>query len=209
MSEFHDRNSGFQEGADVVESLATDFLQRRRYWKWADDDQQRLDAWLNESMAHRVTFLRLEAGLGRAERLAALRPSRLNHSRLGYLSFLAKAAIGLAVVGILAAGARFYLATPKGHIFATAVGGHEIVTLGDGSKIELNTNTIVHADVDASHRRAAIDKGEAYFQIAHDESSPFVVTANGHLITVLGTKFSVRADSSRTEVSLFEGSCLV
>ena len=58
-----------------IETEAASWLQRRRYWNWSDEDQVALEKWLDESLAHSVAYWRLDAGLGRAERLVALRGS--------------------------------------------------------------------------------------------------------------------------------------
>jgi transmembrane sensor len=194
-----------QASAAEIEERAADFLQRRRFWKWHEKDQLELDDWLTLSLAHRAAFWRLEAGLDRADRLTAFRhPIQQKGPASTNLALIKGAAAFIALVAI-ALGTALFIFRPHEKTYATAIGGHEIVTLGDGSKIELNTNTVIHADVDENHRTASIEKGEAYFQISHDESKPFVVTANGRSITVLGTKFSVRAEAGRTEVALFEG----
>ena len=62
-------------GAMDVEARAAMYLQRRRYWNWSEADKAELNAWLAEALAHRVAFWRLEATMGRTERLAALRPA--------------------------------------------------------------------------------------------------------------------------------------
>ena len=191
--------------ANEIRERATGFLQRRRYWKWNDENEAELEAWLNESLAHRVAFLRLEAGLSRVERLAALHSIETPRAGARNVSAVMKVVGGALAVAVLFIAVSLYIFRPQEKTYATAIGGHEIVTLADGSQIELNTDTVVHANVNANRRTASVDKGEAYFQIAHGESNPFVVTANGHRITVLGTKFSVRADTARTEVALFEG----
>ena len=59
--------------ADEIEEQAADWLQRRHFWNWTDGDQAALDAWLAQSPAHLVAYLRLESALGRTDRLAALR----------------------------------------------------------------------------------------------------------------------------------------
>ena len=59
--------------------------------------------------------------------------------------------------------------------YATAVGGHKTLTLGDGSEVELNTDTIVRMPKVAGQRQVILDKGEAYFQIKHDAENPFIV----------------------------------
>ena len=73
--------------------------------------------------------------------------------------------------------------------------------LTDGSQIGLNTGTALRVE----GRRTELIKGEAYFQIAHDPAHPFTVIAQGHRVTDLGTKFVVRANDARLEVSLVEG----
>jgi transmembrane sensor len=50
-----------------------------------------------------------------------------------------------------------------------------------------------------------LDRGEAYFEVAHAADHPFVVHAGPRTITVLGTKFSVRRDGNRVSVSVVEG----
>jgi transmembrane sensor len=192
-------------GALEIEDRAAEFLQQRRFWKWTEEEQARLDAWLNESLAHRAAFWRLEAGLNRAERLSVLRPSTLGEARVWSLRALTRLMAAFAIVAALSAITALYVYWPRAQTYATGIGGHKIIALSDGSKIELNTDSVVRVDVASNHRIAFLDKGEAYFQIAHADDSPFVVTANDRRITVLGTKFSVRADTNRTEVALFEG----
>jgi ferric-dicitrate binding protein FerR (iron transport regulator) len=53
--------------------------------------------------------------------------------------------------------------------------------------------------------------GEAYFEIAHDASKPFIVAVNGTEIKVLGTKFNVNAyaDEGPIRTTLLEGSVQV
>ena len=94
---------------------------------------------------------------------------------------------------------------PKVETYSTPVGGHQAIMLADGSVVELNTNTVFRADLGFTHRSGRLEKGEAYFSIAHDANRPFVVTAGSHKITVLGTKFSVRRDSDKLEVALIDG----
>lgn len=195
-----------EANATEIGLRAAEFLQRRRFWPWTEADQAELDTWLSESLAHRVAFVRLEAGQGRTERIAALQmPDQPRSSAARRVAPIAAKIAGVFMLCAIVAGAFYYLSPSKYRTFETPVGGREIVTLGDGSKIELNTNTIVRTEINADHRAAALERGEAYFQIAHDVSHPFVVTAQGHRITVLGTKFLVRADRHETEVTLFEG----
>jgi transmembrane sensor len=60
-------------------------------------------------------------------------------------------------------------------------------------------------NIGARGRLVLLDRGEAYFQIKHDTAHPFVVMAGNRRIMDLGTKFLVRRDADRLQVSLIEG----
>jgi transmembrane sensor len=195
--------------ATEIERQAADWLQRRRYWKeWSDTDQAGLDAWLAESVTHNVAYWRLEAVLERAERLSVLRPQNERTRGIASGRFLRaslKAVFVLAVLALCGTGAMLLLPGPRGQTYATTLGGHTLIKLTDGSRIELNTSTVVHADITTKRRYVSIDRGEAYFDIVHDPKRPFIVEVAGHRITDLGTKFIVRKDAGRVELTLVEG----
>lgn len=192
------------QSADEIEDRAAHFLARRRYTDWRADDQTELEAWLAEAMSHRVAFWRLEATLARTERLAALRPR--NAVRIAPQSsrsssrFHLVAALGAAVATIIAG---IYFIAPSQTTYSTPIGGHEVLKLADGSVIELNTDTILR--LKSGERSAVLEKGEAYFQIKHDPARPFTVETSSHRVVDIGTKFLIRNDSGRFEVSLIEG----
>ncbi len=94
---------------------------------------------------------------------------------------------------------------PETQTYATAVGGRETLALTDGTKIELNTDTQLRTQITAHMRKVWLDKGEAYFQVKHDAAHPFIVIAGNHQVTDLGTKFVIRREDAKIEVSLVEG----
>ena len=186
---------------------AAQWLERRDLGCWGQDDQAALDTWLAQSPAHCAAFWRLEAVWQDADRLSALRSfkpqSAAPEQQHNFWPFLRRAAAALvAVAAIGIAGVAYYL-QPEGEKYATPVGGREVITLRDGSQVELNTDTVVR--VAPAKRMAWVQKGEAYFQIKHDAAHPFVVSVAGHRIVDLGTKFAVRDEPGRLEVSLVEG----
>jgi transmembrane sensor len=187
-----------------IETRAADWLQRLHFWDWSSEDQSALEAWLAESAAHRVAYLRMKSGYGRTERLIALRTPKgedLEPSR----PRLFRVAAVVAVVAALAVGGSIYFSNPKEITYTTPIGGHKIITLADGSQIELNTDTVLILDANSQQRTAKLEKGEAYFQIKHDAAYPFVVRTAQHHITDLGTKFLVHSEDGRIEVALVEG----
>ncbi|MDH7974479.1 FecR domain-containing protein [Sphingomonas sp. AR_OL41] len=197
--------------AEAIERRAALWLVRREQPCWSPEEQTALDAWLDESMAHKAAYWRLEHGWREADRIGALGPATLDEeappSRTARWWPLAAAA---SLVGVLALGA-VELARPRpvpvvaDQHFVTPVGGRRVVPLIDGSKVELNTATTMRTAVTAEHREVWLDQGEAYFEIAHMEDHPFVVHAGSRTVTVLGTKFSVRREGDRVTVSVVEG----
>jgi transmembrane sensor len=204
--------------ASVLEERAADWLQRRRYWKnWSAEDQAALDAWLEESPNNAVAYWRLAGGLNRTERLQALRPRRARTAS-GFIAALRpalpKLAAAFATAAVLGGGAAVLLNGPQfrngdTQVYSTGLGGHEVITLADGSQIELNTETTLRADITPKHRYVTLERGEAFFQIVHDEKRPFVVDAGRQRITDLGTQFLARRETGRLEVDLVEGKARV
>jgi transmembrane sensor len=78
--------------------------------------------------------------------------------------------------------------------------------LTDGSAVSLNTDTKIQVSYSNSERHVELLQGEAQFEVAHDADRPFVVSANGTHVSVLGTAFVVRKRSaSSLDVLVTEG----
>jgi transmembrane sensor len=206
------RETDVQPGALQVEQQAADWLiQQRDCGAWSSEDEAALESWLQASLPHRITYLRLKAAWENADRLSALRsagPMRVRLQSQPQPKRFAQARIVAAVVVAMLCGAAAYsflTFPPADRTFSTAVGGHEIVTLTDKTRIELNTDTSIRTRVTASERTVWLDKGEALFTVQHDATHPFVVIAGSRRITDLGTQFSVRRDKDRLKVALFSG----
>lgn len=186
-----------------IRAEAAAFLVKRGE-QWSDADQSALDAWIAQSVAHRVAYLRLDAAWSSADRLAALRaPEEAAPRRI--LPLLLRVAAVVAVASVLGVGAMRTFAPPQQRVFSTRIGGHETVSFADGSKVELNTDTIIRTRMTTQSREVWLDKGEAYFSIKHDPAHPFTVMVDGHRVTDLGTKFFIRRDGARTEIGLVQG----
>lgn len=208
-------NAPSSGNAAGIRAQAAQWLLKRNDCKgWNEAEQAELDAWFAKSPAHEVAFLRLEAAWTRADRLAALKGPQ--SSRLmGALRprRMAKMAVALGAVAMLGLASSAYVlsvvANDHSIAVSTPVGGRKIVKLADGSEIELNTDSSLRVSVDGAERRAWLEKGEAFFKIKHDAARPFLVMAEGHRITDLGTKFRVRDEGGRLEVALVEGSAQI
>jgi transmembrane sensor len=195
---------------------AADFIERREMPGWTDADQLRLNAWLAESYGNRAAYWRLEQSWREADRVSALGPAPASGRWARRWPQITALAASLAIA--IGAGSWFAMRdAPQGPVrmaaaaplptttFSTPVGARRTVPLADGSKVELNTASIVRASITRSARDVWLDRGEAYFEVAHLAGRPFVVHAGSRTITVLGTKFSVRRDGDQVTVSVVEG----
>jgi transmembrane sensor len=99
------------------------------------------------------------------------------------------------------------VSVPQQHAdtFDTDIGGHRIVALVDGSHIEMNTATRLRTLISDRRRDVWLDRGEAFFEVAHIEGRLFVVHAGPRTITVVGTQFSVRRDMDKVTVAVLKG----
>jgi transmembrane sensor len=84
----------------------------------------------------------------------------------------------------------------------------ELDTLPDGTGVFLNRQTKIQYEFDKKNdTHIARVKGEAFFDINHDDDKTFIVEADGTFIRDIGTSFNVKAypDSRTIEVVVEEG----
>jgi transmembrane sensor len=93
--------------------------------------------------------------------------------------------------------------------YVTDIGEGRMVQLQDKSRIWMNSDTRLRVAFDRRQRRVELIRGEALFEVARNESTPFVVAVGGHAVTALGTSFVVRYEASHTAVTLVEGKVAV
>lgn len=202
-----------------IEAMAALWLARAEDADWAPEDQQTLDAWLDESLAHKAAFWRLRHGWREADRIAALGDAPLAHANPApsvRSTLTTRPLLGWAIAASLAMviglGTVVRFGSPRAPVTAspdrqvrTAVGGRRAIALADGSKVELNTATTVRTAPGPASREVWLDRGEAFFDIAHDAEHPFVVHAGLRDVTVLGTRFTVRRDGDDLTVAVVSG----
>ena len=187
-----------------------------------------LQAWLAESTANRVAYLRLQSAWRRADRLSASRTPgqeirRSSAGRQPVSTFLTRlprpgpsawAGLAVTILGLgIGLGSSFWpAANPQTadaarpvQTHTTEKGGRSLLSMADGSRLTLNTATHLRTALTPAARAVWLDEGEAHFEIAHDARRPFVVHAGAQRVTVLGTRFSVRREGERLRVTVVEG----
>ena len=87
----------------------------------------------------------------------------------------------------------------------TSQGRQQARVLDDGSSVILNGDSEARVALARRTRSVRLERGEAFFKVAHDPSRPFTVHARDASITALGTAFNVNGLADATEVTVREG----
>lgn len=131
----------------------------------------------------------------RRRRWAARLLNRPMHRWLALGAGLAAAVVAIAVFALPSAT----------RTYTTVVGERSFAKLEDGSKIQLDTDTALTANLHTDGRQIDLTRGQAFFDVHHDPSRPFVVNTGDVTVTALGTRFDVAALDNATVVSLLDG----
>lgn len=94
--------------------------------------------------------------------------------------------------------------------YQTEIGEQSTITLTDGSKVTLNTDSRIEVNLASQRRGVTLIRGQALFAVAKDANRPFVVVAGNERIVALGTSFDVRLKEDKSvQVTLIEGKVVV
>jgi len=101
--------------------------------------------------------------------------------------------------------------TPEFIVQSVQNGDRKTVNLNDGTRVVLDAGSrLEYPENFTGEIREVYLNGEAFFDVAHQPQTPFVVHANEAYIKVLGTKFNVRAweQNNKVAVSVADGKVL-
>lgn len=176
-------------------------------------DRRAFDRWLQASSEHAEDFRRIQRFWDTSGELRddfLLTNSRLPLERHGFARDRRWRWGGLAALASLVLVLLVGLSAPDNSvIYSTA--GHQIASglLDDGSLLFLNARSEVLIDLQDHRRLLALEQGEAFFEVAHDEKRPFVVKTKDGRVEAVGTAFNVRLRNDDTVVTVIEGAVQV
>ncbi len=223
----HEFETSRPSTAEAIRDEAAAWSDRLRHRDGEPGLRAEFERWRAQDPAHAAAFARIDAAhrMARAangsepmaalaqetrRRVAARKRKQQRRNFAIAASFAVAAIAGFAVSGMslrdltdLPDQARHALAGES--VYRTAVGERRAVTLEDGSVLTLNTDSRAVIRYREHTRGVTLLHGQALFEVAHDASRPFVVTAGNRTVTALGTAFDVRLSSSALEVVLIEG----
>jgi transmembrane sensor len=199
-----------------TEREAADWFARLKADDVTAEDRARFDTWLHTHSCHEKAYAELNAtwtelrkagplvravSFGQAMNAAATAPERPRH-------WLPRALAATIAVTALLVTWHFYQQQESSR-FQTAIGEQAAVALPDGSSFDLNTNSRVLVDYSKRARVVYLERGEAFFKVAHDPQRPFWVHAGDRWVRAVGTAFNVYLRPQGTEVTVSEGTVSV
>lgn len=214
-----------------IEASAAAWFAKRESEEWTAEQQSELDAWLEQSTAHRIAFLRVceawkrfgELDAPAAERARGAIPARgawvwmdepkdpaivVRRTAVAPRALfhrLSSRAAALALTVLAVIGLTFWYVAHHGTSYETAVGQIRSVVLEDGSHVTLDTGSRIEVAVGADERRIDVIHGDAYFEVAKDPKRPFVVSLDRARVVAVGTQFYVARDRNARIVLVTEG----
>jgi transmembrane sensor len=173
--------------------------------------------WAGQSHLHAIALARAESAWETAARLRAVGP-QFDAQQLDAWGAEDSTDHCLAqptrrrtlLAGMVAASAAGGVATTfalgsRDERYTTDIGTRRSVSLADGSRIDLNTSSIIAVAFETSRRVVRLLQGEAMFDVAHDAERPFYVQVGSSLLRVLGTAFNVRIRAELVELTVSRG----
>ncbi|MEJ0025930.1 MAG: FecR domain-containing protein [Rhizomicrobium sp.] len=151
---------------------------------------------------------------GATPNILDMRRSALTHLRnAGFKRWLTARAVtrvaaALMVIALLGGGA-LYVYSQQPDSYATEIGERRLVALPDGSRISLDSDSEVDVRYSKAARTIVLNKGRARFDVAHDVTRPFTVTAGTKTVVAVGTSFNVERLGSTVLVTLIQGHVLI
>lgn len=178
-----------------------------------EPSKEDLDAfreWMQRSPLHQEEIKRLSALWSDLNILTELAvPMKAPGRR--FSSFFDLRVAGIAAAALVAV--VMYVLWPRVHapavvewpLYVTAIGERKPLILSDGSKVLLNTDSRMQVEYTARERVVRLLQGEAYFEVAHNQTRPFLVYAGVNAVRAVGTAFSVHVQKRDVSVVVTEG----
>jgi transmembrane sensor len=149
---------------------------------------------------------------GAPELLALRRDALTRARRRGARRWLPRPALryaAAAAVAVVVGSGVLWLQLARGDRYVTETGERRVVALPDGSRVSLDSDSLVRVHYSETGRSLELDHGRARFDVAHDVRRPFTVKAGSETVVAVGTSFNVEKLGSKIVVTLIQGHVVV
>jgi transmembrane sensor len=133
---------------------------------------------------------------------------RANAWRRSPHSVIYRVAASLLIIATIS-GVADYAIRGNGSVYETDIGVRKLVSLPDGSRVSLDSDTKLHVRYSDTARKVELDRGRARFDVAHDHTRPFTVTAGSQTVVAVGTSFTVEKLGAKVVVTLIQGRVVI
>lgn len=172
--------------------------------------------WLQKDKQNRLAFEQVASTWGKMDILQGLAEffpledkaqTSTSWTPKNWASAAAVSIIALASMLIITANNwQFFIPqNPQEQVYITEIGQTKTIKMEEGSTILANTNSQLSVLITESKRIITLDKGEAFFEVAHDSERSFDVIVGDTIVRAIGTAFSVYRHGTETEVIVTEG----
>ena len=192
-----------QNSAKSLEEAAADWVARLDAGDLTSQERAALESWLESDSRCGGAFARARAifvSPGVASALQAVPRQAHPPTRLLKYCLLA-AATAAAVVGGIALlpgqGARV-----EKQVYSSEVGEIRQIPLADGTRVTLNTNSVLQVEYGRESRLVTLERGEAFFEVAKDARRPFIVVGSSAQVRAVGTAYDVRLGAEDGEMRI-------
>src|SRR3546814_11124999 len=96
-----------------------------------------------------------------------------------------------AAVAVLTVGLGWWWQHQPPSSFETGIGEHASIALPDGSQLELNSNNAVNVEYDDAARVIRLERGEAFFTVAHAPETTLCVVITRAAASAVGPSLPV------------------
>jgi len=195
----------------------------------SDEETQALRSWIKINPKHKDALLEMAALWDRMDNLSVLSelfdapvaqvPQPVKRS-VAKTAWAVAASVLVLVVALNILTPTMFWKTPaalqqplqaatsktSNTIYETGIGVHSTVSLPDGTKMFLNTNTQVSVTYSEKERLLVLKKGELLVEVAHNKLRPLRVKVGERIVEAVGTAFNVYLkDEQNFDVIVTEG----
>ncbi|MBU3020572.1 FecR domain-containing protein [Aestuariibacter sp. A3R04] len=188
-----------------------------------EQEKEALSRWLSVP-EHQRAFQRIATAMGHPELVSAsvqltAKPRRVEENKAirGNVYFWMATAASLVLVSLLAfvwsptedgssqPSQTVTVAMSQQLALSSKTAQTASTVLLDGSVVYLNGDSVVAVNHNAQWRDVRLEKGQAYFDVSHEPSRPFVVHVDDTRVQVVGTAFDIDRLTNKTVISVYDG----
>ncbi|MEN1835074.1 FecR family protein [Pseudomonas lijiangensis] len=205
---------------DAITDAAAHWCMRLHTDDCTDAERKVFNQWLNAHPQHAIEYQAMLEIWDISEQVTPVNPAPVielkpqapkapsyrTRSRRHYAVAATIAALAIPLAGIIGWNQGWI---PNAYDTYETLDATRVVTMADGSRVELNLGTQLTYANYKDRRSVTLKKGEAFFEVSHDSTHPFVVRAGQGSVKVTGTRFNVWMYQEQVRVMLVDGSVQV